>query len=75
MTAISITAYTEDTSQIEAIKAVIKAFRIKYSISKPVEMDKPYNADFVAKIKKGQKDLKEGKGISMTLEELENLCK
>ncbi|MEY4539127.1 MAG: hypothetical protein RLZZ306_884 [Bacteroidota bacterium] len=75
MKAISITAYTEDTSQIEAIKAVIKAFRIKYSISKPVEMDTPYNAEFVAKIKKGQKDLKEGKGISMTLEELENLCK
>ena len=34
MQAINITAYTEDASQIEAIKAVIKAFKIRYRISK-----------------------------------------
>jgi hypothetical protein len=55
MKAINITAYTEDTSQIEATKAVIKTFRIKYSISKPVEMDTPYNPNFVDKIKKDKK--------------------
>jgi len=33
MKAINITAYTEDASQIEAIKAVFKAIKIKYKIS------------------------------------------
>ena len=75
MKAINITAYTEDASQIEAIKAVIKAFKIKYSISKVEEVESPYNPDFVAMIKQGEKDLKNGKGIKMTLDELEKLCK
>ena len=73
MQTINITAHTEDASQIEAIKAVIKAFKIKYSISKPT--DSPYNPDFVAMIKQGEKDLKNGKGISMSLTDLEKLCK
>ncbi|MFT4094515.1 MAG: hypothetical protein QM640_12830 [Niabella sp.] len=75
MKAINITAYTDDASQIEAIKAVIKAFKIKYSISKVQETESPYNPDFVAMIKQGEQDLKDGKGIKMSLEELENLCK
>lgn len=75
MKAINITAYTEDASQIEAIKAVIKAFKIKYSISKVEEVESPYNPDFVTMIKQGEKDLKNGKGIKMTLDELEKLCK
>ena len=76
MKAINITAYTEDASQIEAIKAVIKAFKIKYIISKIDDESKSlYDRHFVAMIKKGEEDLKEGKGISMTLQELEDLCK
>ncbi len=75
MKAINITAYTEDASQIEAIKAVIKAFKIKYTSTKAKEADSPYNPDFVAMIKQGEKDLKNGKGISMTIEELEKVCK
>lgn len=75
MKAINITAYTEDASQIEAIKAVIKAFKIKYKITKAKEPESPYNPDFVAMIKPGEKDLKDGKGISMTIEDLEKLCK
>jgi len=75
MKAINIIAYTEDQSQIEAIKAVIKAFKIKYSISKTQEIESPYDPEFVAMIKQGEKDLKNGKGIKMTLAELENLCR
>ena len=75
MKAINITAYTEDPSQIEAIKAVIKAFKIKYKISTVQEMGSPYNPEFVAMIKQGEKDIKCGKGIKMTLDELESLCK
>lgn len=75
MKAINITAYTEDASQIEAIKAVIKAFKIKYKISKTQEVETRYDPEFVAMIKQGQQDIKDGKGIKMTLDELEKLCK
>jgi thermostable 8-oxoguanine DNA glycosylase len=34
MQTINITAYTEDASQIEAVKAVMKALKIKFEISK-----------------------------------------
>jgi len=75
MKAINITAYTEDASQIEAIKAVFKAFKIKYKISKTQESESQYDPEFVAMIKQGEKDLKNGKGVTISLEEIENLCK
>ena len=73
MQTINITAHTEDASQVEAIKAVIKAFKIKHSISKTIE--KPYTSEFVSMIKKGEAEIKKGKGIKMSIEELEKLCK
>ena len=73
MQIINITAHTEDPSQIEAIKAVIKAFKIKYSISKG--SGSPYDPEFVAMIKKGQKEIAEGKGIKMSVAEFKKLCK
>ncbi|HEY5463151.1 MAG TPA: DUF2683 family protein [Hanamia sp.] len=75
MKAINIIAYTEDASQIEAIKAVIKAFKIKYTITKAEETNSSYKPEFIAMIKQGEKDLKNGKGISMTIEDLEKVCK
>jgi len=71
MQPIHITAYTEDDSQIEAVKAFMKALKIKFEISK----DKPYNQEFVAKIKQGDKDIKAGKGRKVTAEELNNSWK
>jgi len=75
MKAINITAYTDDALHIEAIKAVFKAFKIKYKISTEKEEESPYDRDFVAMIKQGEEDLINGKGIKMTLDELEGLCK
>lgn len=75
MKAINITAYTDDASQIEAIKALFKAFKIKYTISKVAEEEVSYNPEFVEKILKGDEDLKAGKGVKMSLEDLEKLCK
>jgi len=60
MKAINITAYTDDSSQIEAIKTVIKAFKIKYSISKAKEVESPYNPEFVAKIRKSRQQVEQG---------------
>lgn len=72
MKAVNITAYTDDTSQIEAIKAFMKALKIKFELSKEKS---PYNPEFVEKIKQGDEDLKNGKGRTVTLEELDGLWK
>ena len=70
MSAINITAYTEDATHIEAIKAFFKALKIEYNISKS-----PYNSQFVADILEGEEEIKNNKGISVSLEDLEKLCK
>lgn len=73
MEAINIKAYPADTSQVDAIKAFMKALKIKFELSK--EGDKPYDAEFVEKIKQGDEDLKNGKGRTVTLDEMDNLWK
>jgi hypothetical protein len=67
----TIVIYPSTSEQTEAIKAFVKALKIKFELNK----EKPYNPEFVAKIKKGEQDLKNGKGIVMSLAELEVLCK
>ena len=71
MRTINITAYTEDASQIEAIKAVMKALKIKFEISK----GKTYRQEFVEKIDQSRQDLMDGKGTVVTIEELNDLWK
>lgn len=75
MNAINITAYTQDPAQIEAVKAMLKAFKIKFKISKQKEDAPNYDPEFVAKIRQGDKDLAEGKGKKITMEELNALWK
>jgi hypothetical protein len=72
MTAINIKAYTDDTSQIEVIKAVLSALKIKFEIG---TSDKPYNPEFVEMIKKSDKEFADGKGTKMSVTEFKNLCK
>jgi hypothetical protein len=57
MQTINFTAYTEDASQIEAVKAFMKALKIKFKVSE----DLPFNPEFVAKIKQSEKEIQEGK--------------
>jgi DNA-binding Xre family transcriptional regulator len=38
-------------------------------------MTNSYKTAFVEKIKRGQRDLKNGKGVKLTLKELEKICK
>lgn len=72
MKSINITAYTGDASQIEAIKAFMKALKIKFELTKQKSSYKP---EFVQKIQLGDEDLKNGKGRIVTLEELDGLWK
>ena len=37
--------------------------------------EKPYNPEFVKEILEAEKELREGKGIKMTMEEIRALCK
>lgn len=71
MPTINITAHPENASQVEAIKAFMRALKIKFEVSK----DQPYNAEFVEKILQGDKDIKAGKGRKISIEELNNLWK
>ncbi len=72
METINIIAHTNDDSQIQAIKAFMKALKIKFELSKK---ESPYNPEFVKKIKQGDEDLKNGKGRTITLDELDSLWK
>jgi hypothetical protein len=71
MQAINIIAYTDDSSQIEAIKAVMKALKIKFEVSK----EKPYNTDFVDMVLDAEKEIKKGKGLKVTSKGFDNLWK
>jgi hypothetical protein len=64
MEAINITAYPSDMSQIVAIKAVMKALKIKFEVSK----EEPYKPEFVAKIKKSQQQHKNGNFVTVEKE-------
>jgi 2-keto-3-deoxy-6-phosphogluconate aldolase len=71
MQTINITAYTEDASQVEAIKAVMKALKIKFEISK----GKTYHLEFIEKIEHSRQDLMDGKGTVVSMEQLNDLWK
>jgi hypothetical protein len=66
MEAINFTAYTNDSSQIDAIKAVLKALKIKFDMAK----EKPYNAEFVSKIEESREQYKKGKYAVIKTEDL-----
>ena len=67
------TAHPKNAAQVDALKAFMKALNIKFEVTESDE--KPYRADFVAKIKKSQQDYQEGKGTTITPDELDNLWK
>lgn len=66
MGAINITAYPSDIMQIEAIKSIMKAFKIKFEI----DIEKPYNPEFVAKIQKSKNEFNKGKFTRVKKEDL-----
>jgi phosphoribosylamine-glycine ligase len=68
MQSINFTAYTEDLAQIEAIKAFMKALKIKFEVSK----EQPYNPEFVEKIEKSKQEFKEGKSTRIKKEDLQS---
>ena len=58
-----------------------KDFPILKSLAKSLgfeiekEAEKPYNPEFVKEILEAREELKQGKGIKVTIEEIDELCK
>ncbi|WP_276379055.1 DUF2683 family protein [Flavobacterium sp. H4147] len=55
---------------LPVLKALAK--RLGFEIEK---IEKPYNPEFVKEILQGQKDIEEGRGIKMTIEDIDKLWK
>jgi hypothetical protein len=66
METINIKAYTNNTVQIEALKAFMKALKIKFELTN----DKPYDPEFVEKINKSKKQIAEGKFTEVKVDDL-----
>lgn len=64
------TKHTDDKEQLNALKAFMKALKIKFEMNND---DKPYNAEFVAKIDESRRQAKEGKVTRVKKEDLQNL--
>ena len=67
----TITIHSDDKEQLNTLKAVLKALKMKFEVSQ----EKAYNSEFVAKIDKSRKEIQEGKGIKLTSEAIDNLWK
>jgi hypothetical protein len=65
-------AHPTNTEQVNALKAFVKALKIKFEIT---TAETPYNQEFVDKILQGDEDFKAGKGKKMTMDELNGLWK
>jgi hypothetical protein len=64
-------AHPNSDEQASALKAFMKALKIKFEVSN----EKSYNPAFVNKVLEAKKDIEAGRGIRMTVEELKALCK
>lgn len=72
MNAINFTAYTNDASQLEAIKAFMKALNIKFKIK---EEETPYDKKFVEMVLNADQEIKTGKSSKISSSDLDNLWK
>ena len=66
MKAINITAYTDNLQQIDAIKAFMKALKIKFEV-KP---ESPYDPEFVQKIEESRKQASTGQTVKIDLDDI-----
>ena len=67
----SLIVYPSNKQEMNTIKAFFQALKIKFEVAKDI----PYDPEFVSKIERGQEDFRNGKGITISLNELNDLCK
>ncbi len=64
-------AHPTNKDQINALKAVVKAFKIDFEITK----ENPYNPDFVKTVLDSEQEIKKGKGVKVSSKGFDNLWK
>jgi hypothetical protein len=62
------TIHTDDKEHLNALKAMLKALKVKFEVSE----DKPYNPEFVAKMNQSIKQVKERKTTKLNMEDLDS---
>ena len=62
-------AHPSNDEQLNALIAFLKALKIKFEVT---NTEKPYNPEFVAKIKKSKKEFEEGKFTRVEKENLQH---
>ena len=67
----NIIVHPANEQEMKVIQAFFKALKIKFEVSK----ESTYNPEFVEKVLQGKKDIEQGKGIALSVEELNDLCK
>lgn len=68
----AITIRPKNKRQLTIIEDFLKKLKIPFE---KIEDESPYDPEFVKKIMQGDKDIKEGKGRKVSMEELNNLWK
>jgi hypothetical protein len=66
MEAINFKVYPHDLEQIEAIKTVFRAFKVKFE----VEEEKLYNPKFEERVLLAKEEIKQGKGVKIATKDL-----
>jgi predicted RND superfamily exporter protein len=66
MEALNFKVYPHDREQIEAIKTIFKAFKIKFK----VEEEKSYNTEFVERVLLAKEEIKQGKGVKIATKDI-----
>ena len=66
MEALNFKVYPQDREQIEAIKTIFKAFKIKFE----VEEEKSYSPEFVERVLLAKEEIKLGKGVKIATKDL-----
>jgi hypothetical protein len=61
-----VTIHPKDQQQWSALKIIFEAMDVPFE----KEEESPYNPEFVAKIKRGEKAAKEGKGMKVDMDNL-----
>jgi hypothetical protein len=63
----AIKAYPQDNLQIKALKAFMKALKIKFEVT---EQESSYNPEFVEKIQESRQQAMEGKTVKIALDDI-----
>jgi hypothetical protein len=66
MDAINFKVYPHSREQIEAIKTVFKAFKIKFEVEEEIT----YNPKFVERVLLAKEEIKQGKGVKIATKDL-----